>query len=138
MTGGNRRGWCGGAGWMLAVVLLLAGLLGGAGPAAAMDGHRHGRHEGHGAVASQAVVTIPAASGVVAAGGSDHGAPQHHGHAPPPCCSGVACLIMHVGLPAADGLPLPTAAGRKLPLPAERLAEGLGVPPRLRPPRATV
>ncbi|WP_168220489.1 hypothetical protein [Azospirillum thermophilum] len=44
---------------------------------------------------------------------------------------------MHAGLPASDGLPWPSAAGRKLPLPAERLAEGLGVPPALRPPRAT-
>lgn len=67
----------------------------------------------------------------------DHGrqAPRRIHHAVQPCCAGMACAAVPVGLPGAELASPLGSAGPKLGWAAGLLREGLGLRPALPPPR---
>ncbi|SMF72802.1 hypothetical protein SAMN02982917_4213 [Azospirillum oryzae] len=67
----------------------------------------------------------------------DHGrqAPGRPHHAVQPCCAGMACAAVAVGLPGAELASPLGSAGPKLDWAAGLLREGLGLRPDLPPPR---
>nr|WP_295828542.1 hypothetical protein [uncultured Azospirillum sp.] len=67
----------------------------------------------------------------------DHGrqAPGRPYHAVQPCCAGMACAAVPVGLPGAELASPRGSAGPKLGWAAGPLREGLGLRPDLPPPR---
>ncbi|MGF7173575.1 hypothetical protein [Azospirillum doebereinerae] len=110
-------------------VLALAVLLSWSGGASAMANHKASAHAAHqhatGTATPVARLSMP-----------DDAAPCHHGQgrARPPCCAGLACVAMPVGL-AAESLSAPEP-GRGADRPAgASLLDGVGVPPDLPPPR---
>ncbi|WP_376958862.1 hypothetical protein ABNQ39_03160 [Azospirillum sp. A26] len=109
-----------------ALLLVMLGLLLWSGDAAAAC-----PHDAPAAVAAHGV--SPAAD----SGRMDHGrpAPGRPHHATQPCCAGMACASMVVGLPSA-GLTTPAgSSGLRLRWATGPLREGLGVRPDLPPPR---
>jgi hypothetical protein len=122
----TRLGWAVPA---LASVLAVAVLLLWSGGASAMPGHDV---SGHAARTHAARTAVP----VAVLSLPDAAAPCHHGQdrTLPPCCAGLACVVLHVGL-AAETLPVPEP-GRGTDRPSGvSLLEGVGVPPDLPPPR---
>lgn len=72
-----------------------------------------------------------------AAGKMDPGrqAPGRSHHAVQPCCAGMACSAMAIGLPGAELTSPVVLAGQRLGWSAGPLREGLGTRPDLPPPR---
>jgi len=69
----------------------------------------------------------------------DDGCGQHSGAAGLwKCCSGAACLMMHIGIAPFGVLSLPPPEAAAVLIPCSLLAEGIGQLPALRPPRASV
>mgnify|MGYP001476109678 CR=1 FL=1 len=62
---------------------------------------------------------------------------QHDGK-PSVCCVGSGCVMMHGGMAPAGLLPMPSPETATVPLPPNRLSEGIGTRPGLRPPRTPV
>ena len=54
------------------------------------------------------------------------------------CCVGGGCTLMHGGMTPAGILPMPSPETAAAPLPPNRLSEGIGTRPGLRPPRTPV
>jgi len=100
----------------------------------AMPGHAAQDHAAHRHAASQHAAQTAVAAVVLSM--PDGGAPCHHGQdrTLPPCCVGVACVAMPVGL-AAETLPAPEPGRGDGRPTGSRLPEGVGVPPDLPPPR---
>lgn len=124
------------AGWMRrlsgiagAVVLVMLGLLLWSGTATAAC-----PHDGPG---SPAIVAAHGASHATDANKIDHGRqlPSRTHHATQPCCAGMACAAVAVGLPSAEVLTPVDSSGPRLRWTAGPLREGLGVRPDLPPPR---
>ncbi|CAO3356127.1 hypothetical protein [Azospirillum melinis] len=109
-----------------ALVLVMLGLLLWSGDAAASCPHY-----------APAAVAAHGVSPAADSGGMDHGRhmPGRTHHATQPCCAGMACAPMVVGLPSA-GLTTPAgSSGLRLRWATGPLREGLGVRPDLPPPR---
>ncbi|CAO3419042.1 hypothetical protein [Azospirillum doebereinerae] len=123
----------------LASVLALAVLLLWSGGVSAMPGHRTSGHTmpGH-AVHEHAMHQQAGQTAVPVAVLSmpDGVAPCHHGadRTLPPCCVGLACAAMHVGL-VAEALPAPEPGRGPEPTTGASLWNGVRVPPDLPPPR---
>lgn len=118
--------------WMPALmsVVFMAALLWSAGASASPSAHgHHPTTQGRTApIAPRLMATLKAATPA--------DTPCHHerDRALPPCCVGLGCVALHVGI-LADALPLtpPRRAGHRPVSPS--LLEGEGVPPDLPPPR---
>lgn len=116
-----------------AMVLVMLGLLLWSGAATAACPHE--RPGSPAAVAAHAM--SQSTSHAMDANRIDHGrqAPGRPHHAVQPCCAGMACAAVPVGLPGA-GLASPLgSAGSKLGWADGLLREGLGLRPDLPPPR---
>lgn len=112
-----------------AMVLVMLGLLLWSGAAAAACPHER--------PGSPAAVTSRANSHAMDANRIDHGrqAPGRPHHAVQPCCAGMACAAVPVGLPGAELASPLGSAGPRLVWAAGPLREGLGRRPDLPPPR---
>ncbi|WP_174757300.1 hypothetical protein [Azospirillum oryzae] len=116
-----------------AMVLVMLGLLLWSGAAAAACPHE--RPGSPAAVASPAM--SHGTSHAMNTNRIDHGrqAPGRPHHAVQPCCAGMACAAVPVGLPGAEMASPLGSAGPRLVWAAGPLREGLGRRPDLPPPR---
>ncbi|WP_146203720.1 hypothetical protein [Azospirillum sp. TSO5] len=112
-----------------AMVLVMLGLLLWSGAATAACPHER--------PGSPAAVASHGTSHAMHANRVDHGrqAPGRPHHAVQPCCGGMTCAAVPVGLPGAELASPLGSAGPRLGWAAGPLREGLGLRPDLPPPR---
>lgn len=120
---------------VMAGLLVLAALVLFAMPAAAQPGVHH--QPCAAAVAPGAEKAAAVAIVLSAAPADEEGCGGHGGKAPV-CCVGGGCPMMHGGMAQAGPLPMPSPETAAVSLPPNRLSEGIGIRPGLRPPRTPV
>ena len=125
---------------VMAGLLVLAALVLFAMPSTAQaTTQARGHHQPCAATVEPAAERMASVMIVLSAGPADEdGCGRHHNGKASVCCVGGGCPMMHGGMAPAGLLPMPSPETAAVPLPPNRLSEGIGTRPGLRPPRTPV